>query len=152
MLPCQIAPIYSLLTYVIQRVSTRIQTATPADQDLGKAAFTPNFPAFPSGHATFGSACFNTLKAFRAQRPATSGNPDAISGEFVSDELNGISVDPFTGAPRPRVPIKYTSLDKMIEDNNLSRVFLGVHWKFDATFGAEAGAEIAKKVIQKAFT
>lgn len=85
----------------IQRVSTRIQTATPADLDLGKAAFTPNFPAFPSGHATFGSACFNTLKAFRAQRPATSGNPDAISGEFVSDELNGISVDPFTGAPRP---------------------------------------------------
>ncbi|MGO7374738.1 hypothetical protein ACC721_05610 [Rhizobium ruizarguesonis] len=121
------------------------------DVDFGKAAFTPNFPAYPSGHATFGSACFNTLKAFRSQRAATSGNPDAITGEFVSDELNGVSIDHFTGQPRPLVPMSYRSIDKIIEDNNLSRVFLGVHWKFDATYGAEAGAEIAKKVVAKAY-
>lgn len=30
-----------------------------------------------------------------------------------------------------------------IEQNNISRVYLGVHWKFDATEGAKLGKDIA---------
>ena len=99
-----------------------------------RAAFTPNFPAYPSGHATFGSACFNILKLLGAERAPTAGDPGRIDSPhpFVSDELNGISIDNFTNAPRPYWPLQYSRLEKMIEDNNKSRVHLGVHWNFDA--------------------
>ncbi len=40
--------------------------------------FTPNFPSYPSGHATFGSACFNVLKHVRANRQATQHAPGDI--------------------------------------------------------------------------
>ena len=35
------------------------------------AVFTPNFPSYPSGHATFGGACFTMLKLLRRERPQT---------------------------------------------------------------------------------
>jgi hypothetical protein len=117
------------------------------------AAFTPNFPAYPSGHATFGSACFNVLKRVRAERERTLANPDRLNPaiDFVSDELNGVSIDNFTNRPRPYVPLSYTSLDQMIEDNNRSRVHLGVHWSFDCERGAESGARVAERIYADAY-
>lgn len=95
--------------------------------------FTPPFPAYPSGHATFGAAAFHITRLFYG---VAVGNHDAdklCDGlEFVSDELNGISKDN-TGAVRPRHARKFPrGLWQMIEENGRSRVFLGVHWIFDA--------------------
>jgi hypothetical protein len=117
------------------------------------AAFTPNFPAYPSGHSTFGSACFNMLKRVRAERARTGADPDRINSriDFVSDELNGVSIDNFTNKPRPYVPLSYTSIDRMIHDNNRSRVHLGVHWSFDCERGAESGARIADRIHGNAY-
>jgi hypothetical protein len=39
----------------------------------------------------------------------------------------------------------------MIEDNNRSRVHLGVHWHFDCESGAESGRQIADYVYRKAY-
>ncbi len=116
-------------------------------------AFTPNFPAYPSGHATFGSACFNMLKKVRAEREPTRHAPGKLSGftEFVSDELNGISIDNFRNEPRPYLPINYESIEQMIEHNNRSRVFLGVHWNFDCDRGSESGARIADAIYNNAY-
>ena len=110
-----------------------------------QATFTPNFPSYPSGHATFGSACFNMLKRVRAEREATRANPGALDGmpEFVSDEVNGLSIDNFRNVPRPYLPTTYRHIDQMIEDNNRSRVHLGVHWDFDCKRGDKSGALIA---------
>lgn len=109
--------------------------------------FTPNFPAYPSGHATFGGACFQTVRLFYKNRDklAFSANePDNISFSFVSDELNGISRDldrPYDptrritdqpGTLRTRVVRSFPSLWATIFDNAVSRVWLGVHWRFDA--------------------
>ncbi len=60
-----------------------------------RACFTPIFPSYPSGHATFGTACFNILKRVRAERQSSRQDPGRIdhAGPFVSDELNGISID-----------------------------------------------------------
>jgi hypothetical protein len=118
-----------------------------------EACFTPNFPSYPSGHATFGSACFNMLKHVRAERAETRRDPGRLDGalEFISDELNGVSIDHFRNEPRLYLPIAYRHLDKMIEDNNKSRVHLGVHWDFDCKHGAASGLRIAEVVYRNAY-
>ena len=39
----------------------------------------------------------------------------------------------------------------MIEDNNRSRVHLGVHWNFDCERGAELGARVAERIYRNAY-
>ena len=98
---------------------------------------TPNFPAYPSGHSTFGSACFGTAAKL-------IGKPlNKIKIKFVSDEFNGSTRDN-TGAVRPKWE-QSISLQEAIDQNEESRIFLGVHWRFDATGGAVVGEAIAKK-------
>ncbi|NJR31845.1 MAG: vanadium-dependent haloperoxidase [Chamaesiphon sp. CSU_1_12] len=100
---------------------------------------TPGFPAYPSGHATFGAACFETAAALIGKKP------EEITVKFVSDEFNGVTTDN-TGTVRPKYEASF-SLRKAIEDNNQSRIYLGVHWQFDATGGEKIGKAIAIKVV-----
>jgi hypothetical protein len=118
-----------------------------------RACFTPNFPSYPSGHATFGSACFNVLKAVRAEREATRHDPGDMRnvGPIVSDELNGISIDNFRNQARPYLPTTFARIEQMIEDNNNSRVYLGVHWNFDCVLGARSGARVGEAVYRNAY-
>jgi hypothetical protein len=101
--------------------------------------FTPNFPAYPSGHATFGSACFETVAALLGK------TPEEITVKFVSDEFNGMTTDN-NGTTRPRWEAIFT-LREAIEQNKISRIYLGVHWLFDATGGEVVGKAVANKVI-----
>jgi hypothetical protein len=39
----------------------------------------------------------------------------------------------------------------MIVDNDLSRIYLGVHWRFDCNRGSESGARIASAVHERAY-
>lgn len=101
--------------------------------------FTPNFPAYPSGHATFGSACFETFAGL--VKKATKD----IKVKFTSDEFNGTTTDN-EGIVRPRWEQTF-SLKEAIEQNSVSRIYLGVHWIFDATGGETVGGAIATKTI-----
>lgn len=121
------------------------------DDFYAEAAFTPNFPSYPSGHATFGGAFFHALRLFRATRRNTADDPDRIDGSFVSDELNGISIDNFRDEPRPYHRIVYTSIEDMIRDNDISRVYLGVHWRFDSNRGSDSGKRIAEAVFEAVY-
>lgn len=103
--------------------------------------FTPNFPAYPSGHATFGAAAFHIARLFYGPAGINNGgvstgdrnNDNLFDGlDIVSDELNGNNQDN-RGTVRPRHVRNFPGgLWKMIEENGRSRVYLGVHWVFDA--------------------
>ena len=103
----------------------------PASNSKDRNA-TPNFPSYPSGHATFGGAAFHMLRLFYGV-PAGNRLPDTVyKGTFVSEELNGVTTDN-QGTVRPRHVRKFPKgLWQMIEENGFSRVYLGVHWSFDA--------------------
>jgi membrane-associated phospholipid phosphatase len=118
-----------------------------------RAAFTPNFPSYPSGHACFGSACFTVLMRVRAERVAGRDDPGRIdhAGPFVSDEVNGLSIDNFRNVARPFVPRAYSHIRQMIEDNSKSRVHLGVHWDFDCRAGEASGTRLAEAVYNSAY-
>lgn len=106
--------------------------------------YTPDFPAYPSGHATFGAALFQVLRlalktgsgpiqiadvlAFDAKK-----KPKAVAKEtftFVSDELDGMALD-VDGSVRTRVAKTFDSFAEAVWENSVSRIYLGVHWRFD---------------------
>jgi hypothetical protein len=102
--------------------------------------FTPPFPAYPSGHATFGAASLQSTRLFYDE--GCGYDPDDLADGllFVSDELDGISRDN-AGTVRPRHARAFPDgLWEMIEENGRSRVYLGVHWVFDAFAVDEDGA------------
>ncbi len=103
--------------------------------------FTPPFPAYPSGHATFGAAMFQVLRSFY---------PDRTRFTFTSDEYNGLGLDP-NGTPRPLVPVRYRSFQEAQEENGQSRVFNGVHWQYDNTGGQSMGVNIGNFTLANAF-
>jgi vanadium chloroperoxidase len=111
----------------------------PSTNSPGMKNFTPNFPAYPSGHATFGAAALHITRMFYGIGPNNKSNDtlfrDPTTGDdlfLVSDEFNGGSRDN-DGTVRPRHTRFFPGgLWEMIIENALSRIFLGVHWIFDA--------------------
>lgn len=92
--------------------------------------FTPAFPAYPSGHATFGQAVFTVLKRFYGT--------DAVSFTLTSEELPGQTR-------------QYSSFSQAAQENADSRVWLGVHWRFDQTAGQALGQSIADFIADTRF-
>jgi hypothetical protein len=99
--------------------------------------YTPPFPAYPSGHASFGGALFQTLRRFYGT--------DKISFTLVSDEWNGVTRDN-EGWVRPWKPRTFTTLSQAEQENGTSRIYLGVHWQFNLE-GIEQGNRIADYVF-----
>lgn len=113
----------------------------PASNLIGPD-FTPPFPSYPSGHAGFGGALFQTLRRFYGT--------DRIAFRFVSDEFNG-TTRANDGSVRPLMPRRFSSLSQAEEENGQSRIYLGIHWEFDKTEGIRQGRRVANYIYDRAF-
>ena len=96
------------------------------------ADFTPPFPTYVSGHASFGGALFESLAAFYGS--------DDIAFTLTSDEL--------IGAAATR---SFTSLSQAMAENGRSRVYLGIHWDFDDYEGQYLGQGVAREISSNYF-
>lgn len=115
--------------------------AQPLWQPLGRTdtngtgvGLTPDFPAYPSGHATFGAAAFQLLRLMLVERGFATFDArglDNVRFDVTSDEYDGRNADARTRQPRHLLVRGYPNLWKAITDNSVSRVYLGVHWQFD---------------------
>jgi hypothetical protein len=97
----------------------------------GGEAFTPPFPSYVSGHSAFGAACFGVLTDFYGT--------DAVPFTLTSDELPGVTR-------------AYSSFSQAAKENGDSRIFLGIHWRFDDTYGQQAGRQVADFVFDHYMT
>lgn len=118
---------------------------------------TPPFPAYPSGHASFGGALFGVLRQYVA-------NADTFEFKYLSDEFNGKNKDVYNYVrclnkaenPDGSKDKKYAkfceersfSFNCAERENADSRIFMGVHWIFDADEGIEIGNKVAAHVIK----
>ncbi len=103
--------------------------------------FTPPFPTYPSGHASFGGALFQVLRRFYGR--------DDVEFTFVSDEYNG-STRASDGTVRPYIPRTFSSFSQAEEENGQSRIYLGIHWRFDKTTGIAQGRQVGNYVYDHA--
>lgn len=116
------------------------ETWTPLGAPLSNGNgpnFTPPFPAYPSGHASFGGAIFQVLRNYLGT--------DDVGFTFVSDELNGVTLDN-SGLARPLRPRSFTSLSQAEEENGQSRIYLGIHFECDKTEGITLGNHVGNFV------
>ncbi len=89
---------------------------------------TPPFPAYPSGHSTFGAAAAEVLAATFGANYAMTDKTHANRIEFIG---------------RPRA---FKSFYAMAEENAYSRIPIGVHFRMDCTEGLALGTRVGKKV------
>ena len=97
---------------------------------------TPEFPAYTSGHSTFGAAAAELLALILgSDRIVFSGrSPD----EVLWPQLQGVTR-------------YWTSLSQMAEENGMSRLYGGVHWAMDHSEAMKAGAAIARQAFHTTF-
>lgn len=101
----------------------------------GFKGVTPAFPAYPSGHSGFGGAggkIMSSFFEFNAEHPGTYSFVDNCHKDRSE----------FNGTPRT-----FTSLREMAEEDALSRIPLGVHFRMDCTEGIRLGELAAQRVL-----
>ena len=103
--------------------------------------FSPPFPAYVSGHATFGGAIFQIMRHYFGENAGF---------EFVSDEYNGHNRND-RGQLQPYLPQYFPNLTSAEAQNGESRIWIGVHWQFDDDMGVAEGHSVGDWVYSHAF-
>lgn len=96
----------------------------------------PPFPAYTSGHSTFGAA--------GAEMTALIYGRDDVA-------FSGQAKDVVLWPSLKGVTRHWTSLSHAAEENGLSRLYGGVHWQADHTQAMRAGRAIARQAFEKTF-
>ena len=101
----------------------------------GFKGVTPAFPAYPSGHSGFGATGGKILSSFfefNSKHPGTYSFVDNCHKDRAE----------FNGTPR-----SFTSFRQMAEEDAMSRIPLGVHFRMDCTEGIRMGEVAAQRVL-----
>lgn len=125
--------------------------------------FTPPFPAYMSGHATFGGVTYEILRQFYGtdlvnytltSNEMAAGNHNVAMSSLSAGDIAALVdvygqayVDAALNSPGQLISIDnkmrmFNSFSEAEQENAFSRVYLGVHWSFDATAGVTLGNEI----------
>jgi hypothetical protein len=99
----------------------------------GGTNFTPPFPSYTSGHASIGGALFKMMEDFYGK--------DHVHFTISTDESNTITNTPLG-------PRSYDSFSQAAGENALSRIYLGIHYEFDATNGIKTGDDTADYIFE----
>lgn len=91
--------------------------------------YTPNFPTYPSGHATFGAAAAVVLE-------------DIFGADYEFTDRSHEGRTEFDGRPRT-----FSNFREMAVENGYSRIPLGVHFASDSDAGIELGFTIGERVV-----
>lgn len=101
----------------------------------------PNFPAYVSGHSSFGAAMFGMLRKFYDSNEARPFPFTIESDETPNDPRR------FVDKRDMNSPNDVTdSWTQAINENSESRIFLGVHWWRDHTNGTPLGQQVADDI------
>ena len=90
----------------------------------------PPFPAYPSGHSAFGAAASSVLEYFFGRTYTFTDNSHKGVKAFLSE------------------PRSFSSFREMAEENALSRLYLGVHFRKDCEDGLHLGNKIAQNILK----
>jgi len=110
----------------------------------GRYHRSPPSPAYPSGHSTIGTACFDVVFRFLRLSGMTAVAARQLSFTVVSDEFSGQARDA-AGYLRPRHSRRLT-LGQAVRENALARLYLGVNWRAAAVEGVRLGFAVAAEL------
>jgi len=103
----------------------------------------PQFPAYPSGHATMAGACATLLKAaFDGSVPFAS----LTNGKIVMASSDGPLLVPYTGADVGQLTLN-GEINKLASNIAIARNMSGIHWRADAVYGMLLGEALALSIL-----
>jgi hypothetical protein len=113
----------------IRAADTDGNPSTNPDPAWQSLVFTPPFPSYPSGHATFGAAARRVLEHVFG----TEGHAITLRNPVIPD-----------------VVLHYGAFEQITDDIDDGRVYGGVHYRFDQEAGARQGERIGAHVLRHA--
>jgi len=113
----------------IHEAQTDGHPKTQPDSKWEPLVFTPPFPAYPSGHASFGAAARVILE-----------DEFGIGGHDITLMNPAI----------PDVVLRYSTFKQITDDIDEARIFGGVHYRFDQEHGALLGKRVGEYVLRHA--
>lgn len=119
---------FSKYYYNVERPVSFIRREIDPNWDVWYLNFTPGFPAYPSGHSTFGAAGAEVLTA-------------EFGPSFAMTDKCHLGRSEFKSTPR-----SFNSFYEMAEENAFSRIPLGVHYSMDAESGLDLGYRCGRRV------
>lgn len=118
--------------------------APDGDDEIG---FTPPFPTYLSGHATFGGALFGSLIEFYGRDDIEF----SLSSKELEILLNDSDLEAKYGLDLQDAERTFSSFSEAMAENGRSRVYLGIHWDFDDLVARDVGQGIAEAVFSDRF-
>ena len=109
------------------------------DRNWRSLIFTPDFPAYTSGHSTFGATGARMIANFIGRDNVKFSAPPADIVNWPKQLGTG------------KIRRSWNSLWQAAEENGMSRIYGGVHWEADNNEGLRVGRELADYVFQHAF-